>query len=189
VSGIKFVVIFGPQAVGKMTVGHELTKITDLKLFHNHMSIELFHPFFGFGHETWRLANLLRKEFFESFSNNNQYGLIFTYVWGFDLPEDWDFVQQTCDIFESKGADIYFVELEANIEERLNRNATPFRLKQKPTKRNLEQSENDLLSTMNKHRLNSYPGEITRQNYLRINNTNLSAEEVAQRIKEVFFFC
>ncbi|GAE48204.1 hypothetical protein JCM21738_5289 [Mesobacillus boroniphilus JCM 21738] len=38
---MKFVLIFGPQAVGKMTVGHELEKITELKLFHNHMTIEL----------------------------------------------------------------------------------------------------------------------------------------------------
>ncbi|MED3553043.1 hypothetical protein P4449_21750 [Cytobacillus praedii] len=38
---MKFVLIFGPQAVGKMTVGQELEKITELKLFHNHMTIEL----------------------------------------------------------------------------------------------------------------------------------------------------
>jgi ATP-dependent protease Clp ATPase subunit len=31
---MKFVLIFGPQAVGKMTVGQELEKITELKLFH-----------------------------------------------------------------------------------------------------------------------------------------------------------
>lgn len=169
-----------------MTVGYELTKITDLKLFHNHMSIELFHPFFGFGSETWRLANLLRREFFESFSSSNQYGLIFTYVWGFDLQDDWDFVKQTCDIFEAKGAEIYFVELEANIEERLQRNSTTFRLDQKPTKRNIEQSEQNLLNTMEKHRLNSNHGEIQRANYLRIDNTNLSAEEVAKMIKASF---
>jgi hypothetical protein len=183
---MKFVLLFGPQAVGKMTVGHELTKITDLKLFHNHMSIELFHPFFGFGSETWRLANLLRKEIFESFSISNQYGLIFTYVWGFDLQGDWDFVKQTCDIFESKGAKVYFVELEADVDERLKRNVTPYRLDQKPTKRNIEKSERDILNTMEKHRLNSNPGEISRENYLRINNTNLNAEEVAKLIKDEF---
>ena len=183
---IRFILIFGPQAVGKMAVGHELTKITDLKLFHNHMSIELFHPFFGFGRETWRLANLLRREFFESFSRSDEYGLIFTYVWGFDLQGDWDFVKQTCDIFESKGAEVYFIELEAGIEERLMRNKTSFRLDQKPTKRNIEQSEKDLLNTMEKHRLNSDTGEITRKNYMRINNTNLSAEEVSKMIKDKF---
>lgn len=31
---MKFILVLGPQAVGKMTVGHELEKITPLKLFH-----------------------------------------------------------------------------------------------------------------------------------------------------------
>ncbi|EEK72964.1 hypothetical protein bcere0007_22780 [Bacillus mycoides] len=43
---MKFILIFGPQAVGKMTVGHELEKITDLKLFHNHMTIDFVSSFF-----------------------------------------------------------------------------------------------------------------------------------------------
>lgn len=43
---MKLVVIIGPQAVGKMTVGHELEKITGLKLFHNHSSIEVVLPYF-----------------------------------------------------------------------------------------------------------------------------------------------
>lgn len=43
---MKFVLIFGPQAVGKMTVGQELAKSTELKLFHNHMTIDLVGNFF-----------------------------------------------------------------------------------------------------------------------------------------------
>ncbi|HDR7606865.1 TPA: hypothetical protein QCX41_004389 [Bacillus mycoides] len=42
---MKFILIFGPQAVGKMTVGQELAKLTDLKNFHNHMTIDLVSPF------------------------------------------------------------------------------------------------------------------------------------------------
>lgn len=72
---MKFVLIFGPQAVGKMTVGQQLEKITDLKLFHNHMSIELLHPFFGFGSETWRLSALFRKEIFKAVSESKLNGL------------------------------------------------------------------------------------------------------------------
>ena len=34
----KLIVIMGPQAVGKMTVGQELVKMTGLKLFHNHVT-------------------------------------------------------------------------------------------------------------------------------------------------------
>lgn len=183
---MKFILIFGPQAVGKMTIGHELVKITELKLFHNHMSIEILHPFFGFGFETWRISDLLRREIFESFSGSDQYGLIFTYVWGFDLQEDWKFVNEICGIFESKGAEVYFVELEADLEERLARNSTPFRLKQKPTKRNLEQSKQNLLRSAEEHRLNSAVGEISRENYVRINNTNLNPAEVARAIQARF---
>ncbi|WP_286673019.1 hypothetical protein [Anaeromonas frigoriresistens] len=34
--------------MGKMTVGQELSKITELKLFHNHMTIDLISNFFNF---------------------------------------------------------------------------------------------------------------------------------------------
>ena len=33
---MKLLFLFGNAAVGKMTVGQELMKITDLRLFHNH---------------------------------------------------------------------------------------------------------------------------------------------------------
>lgn len=96
---MKLVVIIGPQAVGKMTVGHALEKITGLKLFHNHV--------------------------------------------------------------------------------------TEHRLNHKPTKRN-DWAEAEIKESTAKHRLNSLPGEITEKNYLRINNTSLSPEIVAEKIKEEF---
>ena len=37
---MNLIMLFGSGAVGKMTVGQELTKITDYRLFHNHMIIE-----------------------------------------------------------------------------------------------------------------------------------------------------
>jgi hypothetical protein len=184
---MKFVLLFGPQAVGKMTVGHELEKITDLKLFHNHMTIELVTPFFDYGtKEGSRLVSLFRQEIFEAVANSDLYGMIFTYVWAFDQQEDWDFVDKVCNLFESKGNEVFFVELEANLEERLDRNISPHRLEHKPTKRNVEWSENELKETMVKHRLNSSKNEINKENYIKINNTNLSAEEVASLIKNRF---
>ncbi|MBS4178954.1 AAA family ATPase [Lederbergia citrea] len=183
---MKFILIFGPQAVGKMTVGHELEKITELKLFHNHMTIDLVQPFFGFSAEMWRLSSLFRHEIFEAVSRSDLPGLIFTYVWALDQQGDWDYVDKICNVFESKGAVVYFVELEADIEERLERNKSPHRLEHKPTKRNIKESEHHLRSTMEKYRLNSLEGEITKENYIKINNTHLSAEEVAKVIKEKF---
>jgi len=184
---MKFVLIFGPQAVGKMTVGHELEKITDLKLFHNHMTIELVLPFFDFGTEPFqRLVDLFRWEIFEEVSKSDLYGIIFTYVWALDQQADWDFVERVCSLFESRGGEAYLVELEADLETRLERNRTPHRLKHKPSKRNMEQSERNLIETMKNNRLNSLEGEIQRKNYIRINNTHLSPAEVAQIIKEKF---
>lgn len=183
---MKLVLIFGPQAVGKMTIGHELEKITPLKLFHNHMTIEMLAPLFGFTPEMWRLSTLFRQEIFDSFSKSEQYGLIFTYVWAFELQSEWDYVDAVCRTFEERGAEVYFVELEADVDERLRRNTTPHRLEHKPTKRNVEQSERNLRTTMEEHRLNSVEGEITRKNYIRIDTTTMGAEAVAMMIKERF---
>ena len=184
---MNFILLFGPQAVGKMTVGQELEKITELKLFHNHMTIELVTPFFNYSTEAGkRLVHLFRQEIFEEVSKSNLYGLIFTYVWAFDAQADWDYVDKVCNLFESRGGVVYFVELEADLAERLERNKSPHRLEHKPTKRNLERSERDLKSTMERYRLNSIEGEIKRENYIKINNADLSAEEVAKIIKEKF---
>jgi hypothetical protein len=43
------VIIVGAPAVGKMRVGQELAAYTGLKLFHNHLSLEVTNPFFDFG--------------------------------------------------------------------------------------------------------------------------------------------
>ncbi|MFC0186797.1 AAA family ATPase [Fictibacillus aquaticus] len=184
---MKFILLFGPQAAGKMTIGHELEKTTQLKLFHNHMTIDLIVPFFDYGTKPFnRLVNLFREEMFEEAAKSNMYGLIFTYVWAFNEQSDWDFVNRTVELFESYGAEVYFVELESELNTRLERNRTEHRLQHKPTKRDLEWSDHDVVTSMEKYRLNSRDGEITRENYIKINNTNLSAAETAELIKTRF---
>lgn len=183
---MKLILLFGPQAVGKMTVGHELEKITELKLFHNHMTIELLCPFLGFSPEMWELSTLFRHKIFEAFSKSNSYGMIFTFVWAFDLKDNWEYVENICKIFEANGGEVFYVELEADFDERLKRNKTPHRLEHKPSKRNVEQSEQRIRITMESHRLNSFEGEIVKKNFIKINNTNLTPEEVAKSIKEKF---
>lgn len=185
---MKLVTIIGPQAVGKMTVGQELEKITGLKLFHNHMTIELVSPFFNYGSEQGKkLVHSFRMQIFEEVAKSDLEGLIFTWIWAFDegKPEE-DYYNKIREIFVKHGAEIYLVELEADLEERVRRNETENRLANKRTKRNIEKSRKDLLKGVEKHRLNSLPGEIKEKNYLRIDNTNLSAKEVAKLIKEKF---
>jgi len=184
---MKFVLMFGPQAVGKMTVGQELEKITGLKLFHNHMTIELVSPFFYYDTETGkRLVNLFRREIFKEVAKSNLKGLIFTKLWFFDKKEHWAYINSIIKIFKSKGAKIYYVELEADIKERLRRNRTENRLKNKPTTRDMDLTEKNIKENDLNHRLNSRDCEITEKNYIRINNTKLSPEKVAKIIKQKF---
>ena len=184
---MKLVLICGPQAVGKMTVGQELAKITGLKLFHNHMTIDLVSNFFSYNTEEGKkLVNSFRMQIFEEVSRSNLEGLIFTYVMAYNMQEDWDYLEKVKDIFKKVNAEIYYVELEASLEERLKRNRTENRIINKPTKRDLEKSEKRLVEAEDMYRMNSYENEIKDKNYIRINNENKSPEEVTKIIKEKF---
>jgi hypothetical protein len=76
--------------------------------------------------------------------------------------------------------------MEAELSERLKRNESEFRLSQKPPKRNIEKSREKLLEDGENYRLNSNGDFFYRENYLKIENTNLSAYEAARRIAETF---
>lgn len=184
---MKFILITGPQAVGKMTVGQELVKITNFKLFHNHMTIELLTKIFDYSRESFRKLNeKIRIQIFEEFAKSDQEGMIFTTTWDFDSKEDWDMMYKFINIFKKYNSEVYIVELESTLEERLKRNKTENRLLHKASKRDLEWSEKDLLNSIKKYRFNSKDNEIKEKNYIKINNTELSAEDVAQIIKTNF---
>ena len=111
---MKFVVIIGNAAVGKMTVGQELMKITNLRLFHNHMAIEPVMEIFG--KYEGEVIVKIRKLIFEEFAKSDFYGMIFTYMWAFDRQSDWDYIEGICDIFRQVNAEIYYAELVSSQE-------------------------------------------------------------------------
>lgn len=184
---MKLVIIFGPHAVGKMTVGQELSKITELKLFHNHMTIDIVSDLFkNIPQERNRLTALFRKEIFEAYSKSDEYGMIFTYMWALDAKADWDYINNLENLFESRGAEVYYVELEADTDLRKERNRTENRLLNKPSKRNIEHSEHMFKVIEEKYRLNSLENEIEKTNYIKINNSNMSPDEVARIIRDKY---
>ena len=184
---MKLVILFGPQAVGKMTVGQELAKQTGFKLFHNHMTIDLVSNFFDYGTvEGKRLVSLFRQEIFEAVAESDLPGLIFTYVWAFDMREDWAYIESLYQLFRTHGAEVYFVELLAEYAVRFERNKTPNRLANKPTKRDLVRSEAIFCAVEKKYRLNSMDGEVPYPKYLRIDNTTLAPEAAAAMISDHF---
>lgn len=181
---MKLVLLIGDTAVGKMTVGQELMKQTGLRLFHNHMTIEPVIEIFGSFNGT--VTSQLREVIFREFAKSDNAGMIFTYLWAFDMPSDWDYIAHVVEIFREQGAEIYCVELVAPQEIRLQRNETPNRLKHKASKRDVEASRARLLRDDAQHRCVSLPGEIPFENYLRIDNSAVSPAQAAQIIRENF---
>lgn len=181
---MKFVIITGSGAVGKMTVGQALMEKTGLRLFHNHMMIEPVMEIFG--KYNGRVVNELRKVIFEEFVKSDCEGMIFTYMWAFDQQSDWDYIQGVAKLFEDNGTEIYCVELVAPQEIRLQRNNTENRLNHKASKRNVDFSGNLILQEDEQYRLVSNEGEIPFKNYIRIDNSYLSPDVVADMIKEKF---
>jgi hypothetical protein len=177
------VFLIGPPAVGKMTVGYELARRTGLRLFHNHQTIELVLPFFAFGSPPFkRLVGEFRRRIFEEVAASDLPGLIFTYVWAFDLPGEKRSVEELAAIFGDCGGRVVYVELQATQEERLRRNETELRLAHKPSKRDLAWSRANLLDCDAHYQLHSDGRFDGRDDWLLIDNTDLSPAEVAGRI-------
>jgi len=83
---MKLIIIFDAGAVGKMTVGQELSKITDLRLYHGHMDIEPVIEIFG--KRVGTAVTRIREVIFDEFVKSDLYGMIFTFMWALDVQAD-----------------------------------------------------------------------------------------------------
>src|SRR5690554_1773742 len=199
--------IFGGQAVGKMTVGEEVQKLTNLKLFHNHMTVELANHFYGFIEDD---GSLLAKRYKEGFADLRDRlrevvldnigksplkGINFTAVPYYDNENDIKLINEHTNTFKKSANSIneevrvLIVELKCDLSERLIRNESPLRLEKKPTKRNVIWTKKELENQVKKHRVVLKENEYKlfgADDFISIDNTNLSAEITAQIIVEKF---
>ena len=185
----QLVVILGPHAVGKMTVGQELAAITGFKLLHNHMTIDLVSNFFPpfQSPEGRRLMELFRREILEAVAKSDLPGLILTSMMDFDDANKYRHINGIMELFAAHGGQpACVVELFADKDVRLARNRTENRLTHKPTKRDIKQSEETFLSIEATHRLNSLPEENPFPNYFRLDNTDIPPEQAARIIQAHF---
>jgi len=181
----KLILIIGGQAVGKMTVGEALKEKTGIAMTMNHDSLDLAAKIYGWGHPAHEiLSESIRKATFEA-AITSGIDLIFTYVWAFDQQEDWDYIENINKMFKDE---LYIVELVTDLKTRLARNKNEYRLSVKPSKRDVKSSDQELINDVNKYRLVSNAGEVESKysNYIKIDNTNLSQDEVADIIIERF---
>jgi chloramphenicol 3-O-phosphotransferase len=116
---LKLVFIYGPMAVGKLTVARELARLTGFRIYHNHVSIDFVKSVFDFGTPAfWRLVDKFRREMIEEAAKEGV-DTIFTFVYA--KGSDDEFV---CDIarrVESHGGRVCFVRLTCGRDELLRR--------------------------------------------------------------------
>ena len=169
---MKLLLIYGSPAVGKLTVGREIAKLTDFKVFHNHLTIDAVKPVFEFGTPPfWKLVHLFRIETIAEAARVGQ-NLIYTFCYAKD--EDDPHVSQVLEAVESSGGEVCFVLLTAE--------------KSELEKRVLEESRKRYNKAGNLEILHKIWEQyelfspVNARESLTIDNTNLSAAETAQKI-------
>lgn len=181
-------VIFGPPAVGKMTVGRAVAAASDFRLFHNHLTIEPLLEVFDHGTPAFnRLNDEFRVRVLEEAAASDTH-LVFTFLWPLDDAEDLVTVERYLAPYVEAGKQVAFVELVAPLGVRLERNVTEHRLAAKASKRDLAWSEGNVRES-EQHVMNTGPGRRTlaedlldRHRLLRLDNSALAPEAAAAEI-------
>ena len=151
------VVLFGPPACGKAAVGHELSQLTGYRFFHNHLTADPAAALFGWGSERFgRMVNSIRELLLaEAAADATIPGVIFTYVWALNHPDEAVTMNTYASLFEATGGKAYFVELRASLETRIEREGTPFRTSLKPSQRNVEAAKTRQVELAARYRMNT----------------------------------
>jgi hypothetical protein len=189
---VRLLVIFGPPAVGKMTVGRAVTVRSGFRLFHNHAVLEPLLEVFDYGTPPFmRLLGHWRRRVIEEAASAG-IDLVLTFVWGMELEDDVREVSDYIRPYVERGATVSFVELYADLDTRLERNRTEHLLAEKRSKRDVAWSDGNVRD-LERHVMNTgrrgqvgvpTPGELllALHPHLKLDNTVLSPDEAAQRI-------
>ena len=117
---MQIVFIHGPAACGKLSVATELSALSGLRLFHNHLTVDLVSALFDFGSEAFnRLRESIWLDSFREAAKQGQ-SLIFTFHPEASVGRD--FPEQAVSTIRSYRGEVVFVELvcsESEIERRI----------------------------------------------------------------------
>jgi hypothetical protein len=112
------VFLYGPPAVGKLTVAQELAKQRPFRVLHNHMTIDAVAPVLAFGSDAfWGVVGRFRRDLVAA-AALERIDLVYTYVFA---PGDEPHVDAIAASYEDAGGRVTFVRLAASLDELLRR--------------------------------------------------------------------
>ncbi len=174
---MKLIILYGPPAVGKLTVAEELAALTGYKVFHNHLTVDLALAFFEFGTRQFgRYLDHLRFDAFETAVREGVPGLIFTFVYSYGLDDR--FVQDVIETVESNGGEVCLVQLTCDRKELDHRVVLPAR--ERFHKIKTVEKLGELLARYDLFKPMPFPNNLT------INTTNLPPQDAARTIVQHF---
>ena len=123
---MKLIFLHGLPGVGKLTVGRELANLIDLRLFHNHLVVDLVESVFEFGSRQFvELREAIWLAVFSQAVEAKLPGLIFTFA--FDRTVRSSFIENVRRVVEADDGEVLFVELKCSPNELERRIAHPSR--------------------------------------------------------------
>src|SRR5262249_28884952 len=112
---MKLILLYGPPAVGKLTIAKEISRLTGFKLFHAHLTSDLVEAIFPRSTPSFRkLAWDLRYAVFAEAAQAHLDGLIFTTVYGRGYREQ--FIARCIEVVAPFGGEVCFVHVHCQAE-------------------------------------------------------------------------
>lgn len=176
---MKLIFIYGPPASGKLTIAEELTKITNFKLYHNHLAHDLVASIFDYEKYKQTFFTLTSEINFFMLSKaakKNISNVIFTNC--YYHPEDIKFTKNIVDIVTKYKGEVNFVQIICDKSELLKRVTEKSRKKYGKLKNTKELQ--DFFQEKNVFE------KIPHVYSLSINNTFIPAKNVAEKIKKYY---
>lgn len=185
----ELLLITGPPAVGKMTVGRAIAARSDYRLFHNHHTIEPLLEVFGHGTRAFEVLNEEFRLRVVTEAAADGLSLILTFAWWVDSDVDAEVVARLVAPYTDAGLPVRVVELYADLPTRLARNVGTDRIAAKPSKADLAWSDAHVRELDAAHRMNTDPARpsvaddlLASLPHLRVRTEGRAAEDVATEV-------
>jgi hypothetical protein len=103
--------IYGPPAVGKLTVAKEIARLTGLKLFDNHLTVNVVQPIFGWNSEAY--FRTLRAVRLTVIAEAARQGIDLVGTMVYLHPGSLPYIEQLEELLASLGAELCLLRLMA----------------------------------------------------------------------------
>jgi chloramphenicol 3-O-phosphotransferase len=173
---MKLIIIYGAEASGKLTIAKKLAEKTTLKLFHNHISIDVGKVLFNYGEDAYNeLVWKVRLLVFESAAKNSLPGIIFT--WAYSHPDFQPLLNRLLVSIKPYNVDVHYVYVSCSQEMLEQRVVSQDRLKI---------GKISTIEGLHKQQIAKNHVEIPNTASLILDNTDMPPDEAADMIISEF---